>query len=608
MSLLTPEHKDIRVRIKNTPDYLFHQISDVRKKHLRKFISLKGIVRQKTDVRPQAKTSIFRCPSCGAKLSIMQLEKKFREPPGCSCGRKSRFTLISNEFKDTQKIVLEESPEELSGSAQPKRINVFLTEDLASPFSDKKTNPGSKIIVTGILKEVPIPTNDGGKLTRFDWIIEANFIETIEEDFFDIEISPEEKEEIIRLSKDETIFDKLVNSIAPTIYGHKEIKSSLVLQLFGGVLKKREKGNQIRGDIHILLIGDPGAGKSQLLKRVSQIAPRARFVSGKGASGAGLTATVVKDDFIRGYALEAGMLVLANRGIACIDELDKMSREDRSAMHEALEQQTVTISKANVQATLKSETTVLAAANPKYGRFDPYESLAKQINLPPTLINRFDLIFPIRDVPNQKRDERLASFLLTLHKGENVEETPLDGNLLKKYFAFARQTSKPVLTDSAIEEIKKYYVEMRNSNQSGDTEMLKPIPISARQLEALVRLSEASAKIRFSKTIEQKDARTAIELVQFTLRSIGTDPETGEFDIDRISSVTTFSERNVIKIIKNLINELAETEGEKIPIEKVIISAKEKGIKEEKASEVIVKLVREGELYEPRPGTLSRIG
>ena len=202
----------------------------------------------------------------------------------------------------------------------------------------------------------------------------------------------------------------------------------------------RDDGVSTRGDIHILLIGDPGSGKSQLLKRATIVAPKSRYVSGKGVTGAGLTASVVRDEFLHGWSLEAGALVLANRGVVMIDEMDKMNKDDRDAMHEALEQQTVSISKANIQATLRCETTVLAAANPKFGRFDPYGIIADQIDLPPTLINRFDLIFPIKDMPDKDKDERMAKFILTLHQtGKATESKQMDQiptDLLRKYLVY----------------------------------------------------------------------------------------------------------------------------------------------------------------------------
>jgi replicative DNA helicase Mcm len=597
--------KNFKVRVKNLSTSTSIMIKDVRSAHLNKFLFIKGLVRQKSDVRPQVTSARFECPSCGNVITVLQLDAKYKEPSRCSCGRKDKFRELSRELVDAQKIVLEEAPEDLDGGEQPKRLDIFLKSDLVSPISDKRTNPGSKIIINGILKEVPIPAKDGGKLTRFDLMLDANYVEPVEEDFMELNISQEEEEEIKKLAADPKIYQKLISSLAPTIYGHEQIKEALVLQCFGGVRKKKEKGSPTRGDIHILLIGDPGAGKSQMLKRVSQIAPKARYVSGKGASGAGLTASVVKDEFIRGYALEAGALVLANRGICCIDELDKMNKEDRAAMHEALEQQTISISKANIQATLRSETTVLAAANPKFGRFDPYEVLAKQIDLPSTLINRFDLIFPIKDMPDEAKDEKLASFILNLHKSGTEVITELENDILRKYMSYARQRCRPVLSDDALIEIKDYYVKMRTSGSEEGG--VKAIPITARQLEALVRLAEASAKVRLSEIVTKDDSKRAIDLVHHCLSQIGLDPNTGKFDIDRISSGVTASDRGNIVFVKEIISELEVKLGKTIPIEDILVEASGKGIKEESVIETIEKLKRSGDLYEPKKGHVARI-
>ncbi|MBW2996807.1 minichromosome maintenance protein MCM, partial [Candidatus Woesearchaeota archaeon] len=371
------------MRFKNLPRSQAIKIRNIRSRHIDNLIFAEGIVRQKSDVRPQVTTAKFECPSCGNVLSVIQLESKFKEPSRCGCGRKGKFRLLSKELVDAQKIVLEEISEDLEGGEQPKRMDIFLKNDLVSPLSDKKTNPGTKIRVVGQVKEVPIPSKDGGKLVRFDLMIDSNYVQSIEESFGELTITKEEEKQIIELSKDPKILNKLVNSMAPSIYGHEKVKEAIIMQLLGGVKKVRNDGVVTRGDMHILLVGDPGAGKSQLLKRAQLVAPKSRYVSGKGASGAGLTAAVVKDEFLRGWALEAGALVLSNKGFCMIDEMDKMTKEDREAMHEALEQQTVSISKANIQATLRCETTVLAAANPKWGRFDPYEILGKQIDLPP---------------------------------------------------------------------------------------------------------------------------------------------------------------------------------------------------------------------------------
>ena len=591
------------VRFKNLPKSQEMPLRDIRSKHLGKFFFSEGIVRQKSDVRPQVTIARFECPSCGAIIPIPQIEQKFKEPSRCSCGRKGKFTLISKELVDAQKLVLEESPDQLDGGDQPKRMNVFLKNDLVSPLTDKKTNPGTKIRVVGSVMEVPIPSKDGGKLTTYDLMIYANYVEPMEEDFGQINISPEEEEEIIKLSKDPEILKKLVESMAPSIYGHDKIKEAILMQLLGGCRKKRSDGAVTRGDMHVLLIGDPGAGKSQLIKRAQIVAPKSRYVSGKGASGAGLTAAVVKDDFTKGWSLEAGALVLANRGFCMIDELDKMSHEDRSAMHEALEQQTVTISKANIQATLRCETSVLAAANPKFGRFDPYKNIAEQIDLPPPLISRFDLIFPVRDVPDVESDERLASFLLKLHKTNDIKKTPIESKILTKYVSYARNHCVPKLTDEALKELKNYYVKIRNSGGKDG----RSVPITARQLEALVRLSEAFAKTSLSETVTKENALKAIELLHYCMSQIGVDPETGNIDMDIITTGVSSSTRSTIMSVKDIISELEEKLGKSIPIEDIINSAKEKKISADKIDEIIERLKRSGDIFTPKPGIIQRL-
>jgi replicative DNA helicase Mcm len=594
---------DIEVRVRNLPPSSRVAVSNIRSKDLGKFIQLRGIVRQKSDVRPQVISSKFECPSCGAIIPVLQIDTKFKEPTRCQCGRKGFFRELSKQLVDAQRIVLEEAPDELEGGEQPKRLNVLLKKDLVSPLTERKTNPGSKVEVVGYLNEVPINLPQGGKSTRFDIMLECNYVDPVQEDFSQLTITEEERATFEELAKREDVFEQLVTSVAPSIYGHERVKEALILQMLGGVQKTRPDGVVTRGDMHILLIGDPGSGKSQLLKRITKVAPKARFVSGKGSSAAGLTATVVKDEFLRGYALEAGALVLANKGFCCIDELDKMSAEDRSAFHEALEQQTVTISKANVQATLRCETVVLAAANPKYGRFDPYELLAKQIDLPSTLINRFDLIFPIKDMPNKGRDEQMAQFILEMHQTLDIATPPVDTEFLRKYISYARQQCKPNLSTEALNEIKQFYVDLRSSGKESE---MASIPISARQLEGLVRISEASAKSRLSPIITKADARKAIDLVYYCLSQIGIDPQTGKLDIDRASGITPASERNIIHQIKDIIRQLADMTGESlVPEEDILAEAKARGLQEGKVEEALEKLNQKGDIFRPRHGFYS---
>ena len=599
--------KRFNVRLKSLPTAQSMLIRNIRSVHLNKLLMFKGVVRQKSDVRPKVTSAKFECPNCSNIINVLQLDSNsLKEPSRCGCGRKGKFKPLEKTMVDAQNLVLEEDPEDLDGGEQPKRINVFLKDDLVSPLSERKTNPGSKVIVVGVIKEVPIILRTGATSTVFELLVEANYLDAVEEDFYELVVNDEEEKEILELAKDPHIMRRLVDSLAPSIYGYDKVKEALILQLLGGVRKERTDGVTTRGDMHILLIGDPGSGKSQLLKRIYKVAPKGRYVSGKGVTGAGLTAAVVKDEFLKGWSLEAGALVLANKGICCIDEMDKMSEDDRSAMHEAMEQQTISISKANIQATLISKTTVLAAANPKFGRFNYYETLAEQIDMPPALINRFDLMFPIKDIPDRTKDEKLASHVLNLHKAPDIEEADIHTEKLRKYIAYSRQKCNPVITDEALEEIKNYYVDMRNRENSEDR-AARAIPISARQLEALVRLSEASAKARLSNKVTKNDAKKAIELLNHCLHEVGVDPETGKIDIDRITTGFSASQRNKIMVIKEIIEELENKIGKTIPIDDVVKAAADKGTPRGEAEEIIEKLRRSGDLFEPKRGFISRI-
>lgn len=1054
---LPTKDKKFNVRVSNLPRSRYIKIRNIRSKDLNKMVWTEGVVRQKSEVRPQMASARFECPSCGNVLTVLQVEKKFKEPTRCSCGRKGKFRILSKELLDAQSLTLEESPDDVEGGEQPKRINCLLKKDLVSPLSERKSNPGSKVIIVGQVKEVPIILRQGGQSTRFDLILDGNSLEGMDEEFGDLIITQDEEEQIKTTAADPKLWKKLIPSVCPSIYGHDRIKEALFVQQMGGVRKVRDDGVVTRGDMHIMLIGDPGGGKcvpgdtkivcgdgsirtiqniieekqevsiatvnktgrittqkpsrfwkrvspktllqittetgrritvtkehplfstqsgiifakpaetmrigdhlatprhiphhgtiqslpkmftksrsrnqqslrfpkkmtkdmarllgyligdgyvaksatsrwlsytskdpeliadykrlikkvfngtttersrlgsaeiyitseslinflsavdkgivqrsaqksipqaintsplgilkefiaaffeceahinltkrqievlslsneiiedlqcnllkfgiiscirnkikyatntkskrkikayelvisgeqashylekigfisaqkqrkgfdllhsrhlvksntnidiiphvqeslrllrshlklhqremgvtrstyqhyergdrhpsrkhfnqiisqakkrdksnklvhlldqlgstdifwdkikkieeianptthvydfevntnhnfvannfiihnSQMLRRMMKIAPKARYVSGKGVSGAGLSAAVVKDEFLQGWSLEAGALVLANKGLLCVDELDKMDREDSSSMHEALEQQTITISKANIQAVLRCETTVVAAANPKFGRFDPYDTVANQINLPSSLINRFDLIFPIRDLPDEKKDGMLADFVLRLHQQQNVDEAEIPTDLLRKYISYGKRLN-PKLSEAAVDELRAYYIKMRNIGGDGK----KGIAISPRQLEGLVRMTEAYARARLSEKATKKDAQRAVDLLDYCLKQVAYDEETGTFDIDRIATDVPAKQRNKILVVKEILNDLEGKVGKVIPLEDVVAMGVEKGYEEAEIEEVIQKLKRSGDLFEPRRGFISKI-
>ena len=1051
--------KSPRLRFIDLPKSSQTKIRDIRAKHLDQIIWIEGIVRQASEVRPQVANAKFECPNCGAILAVLQVDRKFREPSRCSCQWKGPFKTLSKEMVDIQRLVIEESPDTLEGGQQPKRINLFLKEDLVDPKIEERTTPGSKIRAFGVLKEIPVPLPTGIS-TRFDIALEANNIIPMEESFEDLNISEEDIKQILELAADPKVFKRLSKSIAPSVYGFDNIKEAILLQLFSGVKKIKSDGGKTRGDIHVLLVGDPGVAKSVLLTYTATIAPKGRYVSGKAATAAGLTAAVIRDEFLKGWSLEAGSMVLSNNGTVCVDEIEKMDEHDRSTMHEAMEQQcmlpdfkltlssgkeveigklvdnlmnkykdriykgknceilqvkevellstdfqnhfiqkasrvsrhlapkefvkieltngneitvtpehpcwvvkegkitttaaenlkegmffpipseintrektykkendylckilgyyisdgcyelnrgkkvgiqfwnndetlineyknsvkkyfgitpkitkrnnqfavrviskeivekmnkidknllekgdkkeipekvmqlpkknikyllralydgdgsvifqkrggcrvsfvsqnrrleeqmsmlllrfgiqssifcdqhskvwrldisgqdnlskfflninflsqhkkqrleeyceksktyrtikdiipectnkiskifkklkisqketighsidlgvekhrtflqklvliaekklsknlkenpkllseyqeiindleeikklafgyarwmkikevskiknkgvkwvydvtiepyhtfisnnmilhnTVTIAKANIHATLRAETTVLAAGNPKFGRFDIHTPIPQQIDISPALLSRFDVIFIIRDMPNKIQDEAIATHVLEEHQQEVIRDV-IDPKLLRKYVAYAKQKIKPKLTDEAVEEIKDFYVKLRNQSINSESD-IRPIPITARQLEGIIRLSEAHAKIRLSNEVTREDAKKAIELLKISLSQVGYDEETKAFDIDRMTTGITSSKRGKIIAVKETILQLESRLGKLIPMEE-LQRAVEGKITHEELEEAIEQLSKAGDIFKPRKGYIQKI-
>ncbi len=594
-----PTREDIRIRFRELPEYKHVRIRNLRAEHVGKFITIEGVVRRASDIRPEISEAIFECPKCGGRLGILQTSKSLRKPNYCECGHKGRFEMKDKRLFDARWIAVEE-PFEITEGEKPSELTVYLKEDLTTPKMQKKTDPGNRLLITGILKEQHRSTK-GKKSTRLEILMDANHMETTEVDYDELKIEDEDIEEIKKMAKDPNIKEKLIASMAPAIHGLNDVKEAILLQLFGGVRQYLSDGTTIRGDIHILLLGDPSAGKSQLLKLVSSVVPRGKYVSGKGATGAGLTATVTKDEqFMGGWVLEAGALVLANKGLMAIDEFDKMHKEDVVAMHEALEQQTISIAKANIVATLPAETAVLAGANPKFGRFDPYKSIAEQITIPDTLLSRFDVKFALRDVPDQDRDQRIAGHILD-RATSSIDEAPISQRMIKKYVAYARQTCKPKITEEAKDAIKQFYLKLRGLYGNDET---PAVAIATRQLEALIRMSQAVAKIYLEDTVKAEHAREAIKVMTASLRQLGWDPETGQIDIDRTEGMAS-SQRSKIRKVLDLIEDLEKDVGKTVPMEDIMAAAQEEGLGDVK--EIVRKLKNEGMVFEPRPGYVQKI-
>ena len=609
------------VRIIELPRHF--KTRELRSDHIGKLLSIDGLVRTATEVRPKIVSAAFQCQRCGFTFFKEQTGNKFEDQnlkcmnQACDRGGPFKLLLAQSKFVDAQKIRVQESPEDLRGGEQPQTLDVELEDDLAG-----RIFPGDRVIVNGILKSYQRSSPQQGKSTYFDLFHKGISVEMKEQDFEEIEINPEEEKLILEMSCDPEIYDKIRGSIAPSIYGYDDVKEALGLQLVSGFEKHLPDGARIRGDIHILLVGDPGIAKSQLLRYMTKISPRGIYTSGKSSTSAGLTATAVKDELGDGrWTIEAGALVLADKGIAAIDEMDKMDNEDKSALHEAMEQQTISVAKAGVMATLKSRCSLLAAANPKLGRFDKYEPIAPQINLTPALMSRFDLIFVLTDDPDSNRDSAIAQHILkSNYAGElatQIDWNPdisqedidnamvvikpaIDPELLRKYVAYARKNIFPTLSDEAKDYFLKYYVGLRSQGQDSN----KPVPVTARQLEALIRLGEASARLRLSSKVTLEDARRVVKILEACLRKVGIDPETGFLDADIIASGTSKSTRDKTKSIKDIVREVCKEHQGLAPLEIVLDIAEQSGIERDRAEGIVERLRRDGDLIEQRPGML----
>jgi len=569
-------------------------VREITSDYVGKLISVEGVINKQSDVLPKVRIGRFVCNKCDTFHDEPQNTRFLKPPIYCENCKKRDFRFIPDESKwtDIQKLEVQEPLEMLKGGEQARRIEIWVEDDLTD-----EGKPGDKVVITGIVRLLP-PKQNSSVYFKY---IEANNVEKVEKEFEEVDIQADEIKEIKKLAKDPRIYDRITHSIAPGIYGYNEVKEAIALQLFGGRRHKRmPDGTALRPDIHLLLIGDPGVAKSRVLQYVNQIAPKSIYVTGKGATGAGLTATAEKDEFAEGgWTLKAGALVLAGGGIACIDEFDKMNKDDRSSMHEAMEQQTISVAKAGIVTKFLANTAILAAANPKFSRFDSYKPMAEQFDIPPTLISRFDLIFPIRDILDKERDTEVADHILKMHQTDEEQEDvkpDIDIELLRKYIAYARKNVNPVLTKDAVEKVRDFYVGLR----SGSSETVQATP---RQLEALVRLSEASAKIRLSDKVTVSDAERAIKLTGFVLQEIAYDADTGLFDIDRIAAEHSKTARDKIRVLEDIIQSIAaESQEDMASHDEIMEEVNQRGIDKYNAEKILGELKNKGVIYEPRHG------
>ncbi len=597
---------EVRVRLVNYPSQ--RSLRQINSETIGYITSVSGMVVRASEVKPLAKELVFVCPD-EHQTKIVQLKGMdvklpiVCENPNCK-NRDFELKPEASKFIDFQILRLQELPEDLPPGQLPHYIDVTLRQDLVD-----NARPGDRIILTGTVRieQESVSGVQRGHSGLYRLRIEGNNIEfysgrgpktsrKIQRE----ETSPEDEKLIRSLAQTPDIYQRLIDSFAPHIHGHSLIKEAILLLIVGSNQRVLVDGTKIRGDINIFLVGDPGTAKSEMLKFCARVAPRGLYTSGRGSTAAGLTAAVVKDK-TGIMMLEAGAVVLGDQGLVCIDEFDKMKPEDRSALHEVMEQQSASIAKGGIVATLNARTSILAAANPMYGKYDPFKNITENVNLPIPLLTRFDLIFVVRDIPSKEKDEKIARHIIDLHTPRGIDQrSVIDVDLLTKYLSFAKKGT-PDLTKEAEQKILDYYLKMRN------VESEDMITVTPRQLEGIIRLSKARARLLLKDKVEEEDAERAIFLIQSMLEDAGVDVNTGKVDL----GVLLGKPRSEVSKMQLFMDVLKGLEGEyKAAVEeRTFVQELEKTEKftEEEARKYIRRMLREASIYESKPGHYNRV-
>jgi replicative DNA helicase Mcm len=592
-------HEKVRVRIGN---YTVQKgLREINADLIDKLVGVSGMVVRSSEVKPLAKRIGYRCANCATITNAELKGLLLKKPAKCPTCAEKEFEMDpeSSLFTDFQLVRLQELPEDLPAGQLPHYVEVTVMGDLVD-----QCRPGDRIMLTGIIRIEQEQLAPQAKTSLFRLRMEGNNIEYLggragnkdTRSTDRIMISAEDEKQIRTIATKSDAYEKLVSSFAPHIYGHSEIKEAILLLIIGSVTKKLQDGSTRRGDINVLLVGDPGVAKSELLKFAAKIAPRGLYTSGRGSTAAGLTAAVIRDK--SGIMmLEAGAVVLGDLGLVAIDEFDKLKPEDRSALHEVMEQQTCSVAKGGIVATLNARTSILSAANPMYGKYDPYKNITENVNLPVPLLTRFDLIFIVRDLPEKEKDNLIASHILEIHKdNEHAAKPAIEIDLFSKYLAYAKQ-AEPVLTEEAINLIRNYYMDMRKVEAEG------MITVTPRQLEGLVRLATARARLLLKDKVEADDAARAIFLVEQMLRTAGVDVNTGRMDVGVLYGKPQ-SETSKSKTFMDVFKGLSGNDNSDVE-EKALVDELAKTGKfsdESEARKYFEKAKREGQIYERRPG------
>lgn len=564
-------------------------------------VQVDGVVKSMSINESRAITATFRCRECGNEDIIPQTTFLLTKPMFCSSCLNKTFKHMKTKRIPLTIMEIEELPD--NDDELNSTITIFVEGNAHKLLAENQVKIGTRVKITGFVSTTPAyaqPILDNSKSIQ-KAVLLGNYVELLEEEVVNMTITQDDEAKIKELSQNPDIFTLLTNSIAPQLEGLTNVKEAVLYSLFGGV--RRTGKVNTRGIINILIVSDPSIGKTTMFDNIRKIAPKSKKILGGTTTKSGIGAGATRSEITGKFTIEAGALVMANKGILIIDELDKMTPEDMASLHESMESCSVTKTIVGQNRTFNAETTIISGCNPKSGRFDDYDPITKQINLPPAILSRFDSIFAMRDKPNSDQDKSIISKIYRNYSQPDLISSPVPPEILRKYIIYAKRIAPKFTHNQEVQEfLSEFYVSMRNTSttQNGQT----TIPITTRQAESILRFAEASARIRLSEQVEREDIQRGINIIIKYLKEFGFDQTTGKFDIDRVVSDTSSSSRTIAKVILDTL-----TNHDVLSYELLATKVKEvlPGVKDYDIEETISKLSRKGDVTEPKRGYYQAI-